>query len=220
MNMLLKKFLEDNLELVDKLAFEELFEKVKMTPSLRPYNLIEIFQEIDLDPLEYMNYIPARCFMGAPELVSFTAPENIKRVDSQAFESCLNLTDIILPDSVSYIGFRAFSYCKKLKNIALPSKLTVVDNYAFNDCQCLENIVLPDSLIQIGECCFASCVNLKNVVIPTSMQIIGCRAFEDCINLKSIEYLGTKDQWNRISKGYEFVTRKAIVHCTDWDVSV
>ena len=46
-------------------------------------------------------------------------------------------------------------------------------------------------------------------------------AFKGCTSLTSITYSGTKEQWNRIEKGYGWAydTGYFVVHCTDGDIA-
>ena len=50
---------------------------------------------------------------------------------------------------------------------------------------------------------------------------LGDYAFEDCSSLKSINYNGTKAQWNAISKGsnWNYSTGNYIIYCTDGNIS-
>ena len=48
---------------------------------------------------------------------------------------------------------------------------------------------------------FYQYTDLKNITIPDSVKHIGEHSFADCYKLTSINYRGTEEQWNAISKG-------------------
>ena len=95
-----------------------------------------------------------------------------------AFRGCSSLTSITIPDSVTSIGSFVFSHCDNLTNITIGKGVTSIAYGAFYSCSSLTSIIIPDSVISIDEI-----------------------AFKDCSNLKTINYTGTKEQWDAIDKG-------------------
>ncbi len=53
----------------------------------------------------------------------------------------------------------------------------------------------------IGQQAFSNCQTLKSVYIPDSVTSIGKWAFDSCYRLKDINYEGSEEQWNAITKG-------------------
>ena len=68
---------------------------------------------------------------------------------------------------------------------------------------------------------FYNCSALINVTIGSGVTSIGSGAFYGCSGLTSINYQGTKAQWNAISKGMEwnYCTGSYTIHCTDGNTS-
>ena len=54
---------------------------------------------------------------------------------------------------------------------------------------------------RIGNYAFAKCPNLASVEIPGSVKTIGKGAFADCDNLQSAVYMGTKEEWSKVTVG-------------------
>ena len=134
-----------------------------------------------------------------------------KFICSEAFYYCKSLTNITIPSSVSSIGKNAFLMCG-LTSITVSkdnTKYKSVDGNLYSkDGKTLiqyaieketTSFVIPDSVITIGCGAFAGCYNLTKITIPTSVTVIESAAFGSCY-LKSLNYCGTKEQWEAITK--------------------
>ena len=82
-------------------------------------------------------------------------PNNIKSIDSYAFEDCTNFTNIVIPEGVSEIGNLAFTGCTNLKTIFLPKSLTTVGANAFVRCKALTDVFYTDSESEFNNISFA-----------------------------------------------------------------
>lgn len=58
-----------------------------------------------------------------------------------------------------------------------------------------------DTVTGIGDFAFANVVFIEKVSISTTLKSIGQGAFSNCTSLAKIEYYGTIEEWNDISKG-------------------
>lgn len=90
-------------------------------------------------------------------------------------------TDVVIPSyynnlPVKEIKSSAFEDNTYLTSIIIPNTVTYIGNYAFDGCSSLASIVIPDSVISIGDSAFSGCSSLTNVF-----------------------YMGTFEQWNKIS---------------------
>ena len=72
---------------------------------------------------------------------------------------------------------------------------------AFEGAYNLASITIPDYVERVEEKAFADCSSLTSVIIPASVTKIGEEAFADCGKLTSINFKGTEQQWNAITKG-------------------
>ena len=70
----------------------------------------------------------------------------------------------------------------------------------------------------IGEKAFLGCKNLTNITLPSSIKKIDVYAFDDC-GLTSVNYEGTKSQWNEIViNSLNQPLTSSTIHCTDGDI--
>ena len=112
--------------------------------------------------------------MAASGLTSVTFLEGVTSIDSEAFRYCRNLTNVTIPDSVSYIDRDAFSHCS------------------------LTSVNIPNGITLIRVSTFFYCSSLTSVTIPASVTKIEDSAFGYCNSLTTVNYKGTKEQWDAI----------------------
>ena len=182
MNTEIKEFIEKNINLIEQRRFEELYD-LAMTGTIRRELLVgeltETFLNADIDPAKYMKEIPSYYLNGAEGIKYYT-----------------------IPDNAISIGDYAFCYCSKLKSIMVGDSVTSIGKYAFSNCSNLPSITIPESVIIIKSLAFSGCENLSRVVLSAGIKQIGAYVFayitQKNKGLKSINYLGTRAQWNKI----------------------
>lgn len=152
-------------------------------------------------------------FSGCTGLTSITIPHSITSIYGSAFSGCIGLTDIIIPESVTSIGNHAFYQCSGLKSISIPKSVTSIGQYSFCGCQSLLSFTIPEGVTTIERETFDFCQSLKKITIPASVTSISAYAFGECGSLKDVNYIGSAEQWKKISikEGNEPL-RKATVH--------
>ncbi len=94
---------------------------------------------------------------------SFTVPEGVSRIGTEAFAGNGYLNFVNAGVNVSFIEYGAFSSCTALKNVAFGSSVEFISSKAFSDCISLEQFALPDSLEQLGMDVFSGCEKLEYV---------------------------------------------------------
>jgi len=82
---------------------------------------------------------------------TYTLPNSVTVIGSDAFYECGGLTNVTIPDGVEKIGSNAFYGCTGLKDIAIPKSVTFIDRRAFFDCTGVKNTYVPASVTEIGE---------------------------------------------------------------------
>lgn len=111
-------------------------------------------------------------------------------------------------DDTDFSTIKIRSNDKVLENIEVQKNLKIKQvpiNFSkstvFPDCFFMGDYVIPEGVTEIGMFAFAYCSSLTSVTIPVSVTSIGIGAFAYCSSLKTINYTGTEEQWNAISKG-------------------
>lgn len=126
--------------------------------------------------------------------------EGITEIGDGAFIYSWNLEEIDLPTSLTRIGILALAGCSSLYAISIPTNVTDIGQLAFRDDASLSYLILPDiDTIRMGM--FIDCPALESITIPSSVTSIENQAFDCCGALKDVYFLGTKEQWSKISIG-------------------
>ena len=158
----------------------------------------------------------ANTFLGCRKLKSIELPDSIEYIGGDAFSST-GLTSINIPDGVTAIGSSAFYECFELSEVTIPNSVQSIGTWAFCGCEKLTNIVLPSKISVIREKAFTACKNLTSITIPSSVKKIDSYAFDGC-GLTSVNYGGTKAQWNEISIACLYAFTSSTIHCSDGDI--
>ena len=139
-------------------------------------------------------------FDGCTSLKEVTIPNSVTGIGGRAFYGCTGLTEVTIPNSVTSIGFDAFYGCTGLTEVTIPDGVTSIESNAFEGCTSLTNVTIPNSLTRISSYTFRGCTGLTEVTIPNSVMYIENYAFGGCTSLTSISFLGTKADWEKISR--------------------
>lgn len=152
-----------------------------------------------------------------PELVKIELPDSVKVIEDNAFKECTGLSAANLGKGVTSIGYGAFFHCEKLSEITIPDGVTSISNYSFYGCVALTKVTVSDSVTGIGNCAFSGCAALTKIEISSNVVSIGEGAFTGCIRLESIVFDGTKEQWDAVTTGTDWIkgcTKLKNIFCT------
>lgn len=128
---------------------------------------------------------------------------------------------------VTTISSYAFFGNPPVVTINMPDTMVNIADHALSCCPKLENVSLGNSVRYIGDFAFWDCPRLKNITIPASVTEIGVGIFYECPELTEINYSGTIEQWNKITKptgpaGFLWDSGSSIttIHCIDGDIKL
>ena len=94
-----------------------------------------------------------------------------------------------------------FEFPNCVTGIIIPKGITTIGKNVFGNYPNLQTVVIPEGVTSIGRSAFYGCAGLTSITIPDGVTSIDDSAFSYCTSLKTINYTGTEEQWNAISKG-------------------
>ena len=123
--------------------------------------------------------------------------------------------DFLLGYSYSESGSAAYIGC-------FGGSISSYDGSNTNTYSNLKSIILPDNITSISKCVFVNCNMLSDITISQNTTYVGNYAFRGCTSLTNITYKGTTEQWNTITKDYNWNQEcpDITVHCTDGDIVI
>ena len=134
---------------------------------------------------------------------SFTVPNGVTRIATQAFQTSNNLTSVTISKSVTNLGDWVFTSCDNLTTVIFEdnNQLTSLGIQVFYYCTNLTSVIFGKNsqLTNISGYTFLYCDSLTSVAIPKSVTSIDGSAFYSCDSLTSVYYGGSEEDWNKIS---------------------
>lgn len=133
MNAKHKKYIEQNIELIENDDWEKFFKKA-------PQGIGEALYIAKIDFMTVLGYIPSYAFAFCSNLTSINIPNSVTSIGSNAFFGCDSLTSVTIPNSVAIIGTDAFCHCSSLTSITIPDSVTSISSFVFMGCSSLTSI--------------------------------------------------------------------------------
>ena len=200
--------------------------KVELPKNLtviNDYMFFYCYDLVDINIPATVTRIGIDAFYYCTSLKNIALPEGLKVIDEYAFRLCPELENINIPDSVTTIGDYAFMDCESLYNIPLTDNISTIGMDAFcntaywNDADNWENgalyinnhliyveegvqsHVIKDGTVALANNAMTYCEQLTELTIPKSVKIIGKDSFYYCEKLETVNYAGSKSDWNKIN---------------------
>ena len=151
--------------------------------------------------------IKSYAFYGCRSLTSVTIGDGVTSIERGAFSGCTSLTSITIGNGVTSIGSSAFSGCSSLTNVTIGDSVTSIDDYAFYGCSSFEfnkydnGLYLGNGTNKYLVLVKPKTYGIKNITINDGCKTIIDEALRGCKSLKTINYKGSKVQWDAIGKG-------------------
>lgn len=127
----LKKFIEENIDLISDNEFNDVYNKIKSYTFTRLFT--EAMLEADINPLNYTEDVPPR-YLYESNIQHVNIPVGIIVINKYAFADCRQIKEVTIPEGVIKIGEGAFMNCHALEKLHLPSTLKYIDVGAFQGC--------------------------------------------------------------------------------------
>lgn len=149
----------------------------KITKCTAGTGTIDIAESIGEVPV---SVIGKEAFKGNSAAAEIIVPENIIRIEDNAFEDCTNLKNAAILGESCKIGKALFRNCISLETAVLPEGITSVPQDTFLQCKALEDVSIPSGTETIGKDSFSGCLSLTQITIPASVTYISQNAFTGC----------------------------------------
>ena len=133
-------------------------------------------------------------FTECENLTSIDIPNNVKRIEDCAFQSC-SLTSLYIPASVDSIEYGAFQNCDFVsiqvdnnnhKYDSRDNCNAIIESTTNNLIVGCKNTVILNSVKSIGKAAFHGCNSMTSITIPDNITSISDWAFSWCRNLTSV----------------------------------
>lgn len=131
------EYIKDNLNLIDSNNFTDLYDEVARDAR---GNITSLLLEADINPLLYMDTVPAGYLPEQRDVKSIIIPGNIKSIGDYAFKGCSNLTNVTIPDNIKSISEDMFGFCDSLTSINIPNSVKSIGRGVFYKCELLKTI--------------------------------------------------------------------------------
>ena len=237
----LQEFVKKHINDIEAKDFLKIYvEMVDELPTGQFGKLTELFYDIGIDPLVYLEYVPKYYLTYSTKIKQLQLPTNIRKVSQEAFWNS-GLESITIPSHVELVCTSAFSGSTNLRKVVFePGKCDRIGPDVFESCTHLSEVELGD-VVKIGAGSFFGCISLTYLLIPEgtthiaaytfedasitrldlprSIESIGHDAFRDC-QVADIHYAGTVDEWLKINidKVGNMKLKESVIQCSDGEV--
>jgi|GEM_PF-1868538 len=99
---------------------------------------------------------------------SFTVPETVTTIATDAFENCTGLTSVSLPSGLETIEARSFRGCDGLTEFEIPEGVKTIGKWAFAYCDGLTTATIPASATDITFGVFVGCSALTAISVDAA----------------------------------------------------
>lgn len=157
-----------------------------------------------------------RMFNQSASVKKIVIADCVETIGNRVFNECSSLESVVIGNGVTRIGAYAFNECKGLKTVTFGNNVETIAAYAFFGCDQLSEVKLSDKISTIGDAAFSGCNKLSTLQLGANLTSVGENTFFNCYGVTSLNYNGTKAQWNNITLGQNWCWNndKMIVGCT------
>lgn len=113
-------------------------------------------------------------------------------------------------------------YGDVIEKVTVSSGITHIDSYTFEYLTSVKEIQLPNTLKTLAYNAFNDCENFDNLMLPASLESFtetSYNGFIRCKSLKNVYYMGTEEEFRKIT-GWNYAGEDGrTVHCLLWNES-
>lgn len=163
--------------------------------------------------------IGEKAFYYEKALKTVTLSKNMRVVGERAFEGCTALMGVYLSDTIAELGKYAFA-SSGLEQIRLSQGISIISEGAFSSTM-ITSIDLHEGITRIEGKAFYD-TRIVRITLPATLRYIGNNALSRCGSLATIEYAGSGNAWNSVTKAEKWASGALVtsVRCNDAIVSI
>lgn len=195
--------------------------------ATNPYLIFAKVKDFDITSLEIhpntkIIGVAAFCDMqtmqSCTNLTQLEIPSNVKTIDQYGLV-LLNVQSITIPNNVENMLPAQLVQCVNLMSTTLPSTLKEMPNTFMLGCP-IESITIPEGVIVTNYQFVTQCESLKTINLPSTISKLGRNTINECPALETINFNGTKKQWNSVVKDEYWLMNSGspTIHCTDGNI--
>ena len=154
------------------------------------YNVTEDYTETTFTVPENVTVIGSNAFASNSNIEKVIVPSTVESM-SYAFENS-TVAEVVLEEGIETIDSRTFVRTYGLEKVEIPSTVTVIEDNAFQK-TALKEIVIPATVETIGETSFGSSA-IEKVIFEGNTSIEGY-AFRGCKNLHTVVMKGDNNEF-------------------------
>ena len=108
-----------------------------------------------------------------------------------------------------------------MTSVTIPGTVTTVKSYTFVTAPNLTSVVLEAGVKTINSNAFYNCSAISEITISKGVTKIASNAFYKCSSLVRINYSGTIDDWNEITKdgNWDNGSGSYVIYCIDGTIT-
>ena len=133
------QLIKDNLELIEENNFNKLYE-IGDSEMVDCSPITAVLLEAGINPLPYMDKLPADYMKENKDISYFKVPGNCKSIRIGSLEKCQKLKKIDMEEGVKEIFYGAIYDNPELEEIILPKSIKSLNRYCISSCPKLNNI--------------------------------------------------------------------------------
>lgn len=145
----LKEFIKDRLTMIDNNEWDEFYFELFTCDDAQLLSAIgyvtEFMYECGVDPLQYMNRVPAG-FLAGSDRSELIIPDHIKTIEIGAFRGMKNLTSVVIPKNCNTLAPNAFFYCTRLQHVTIKTNKQFFGDNVFGACPLLREITYEGTI--------------------------------------------------------------------------
>ncbi len=186
-------------------SYMKSLESVKLSPNVKrighyAFEYCDNLSYIDLGGVEYIGWYAFRSCGSLTEIDI----SNVTEIMEYAFSESYNLKTFIGGEKLQSVSEYAFNNTAFYEGLSVDNPLYIGNTLIKVHSETAGNFTVESYATSIAPYAIFKCSYINQVIIPDSVTYIGQNALAQSDYIDSVIYLGTDDEWNKITFGYDW----------------